>query len=95
MHLPESSPEAPLSTRAVDGVEENLIRVNADDVWALGYTGQGIVVGGQDTGYDWDHPALVNQYRGWDGATADHDYNWHDAIHEDDPHTSPGNRLRL
>ncbi len=84
-HLPESSNEAPLSTRAAEAVEANLIRVNADDVWALGYTGQGIVVGGQDTGYDWDHPALVNQYRGWDGATADHDYSWHDAIHEDNP----------
>ena len=91
VHLPESSPEAPLSTRAIDGIEANLIRVNADDVWALGYTGQGIVVGGQDTGYDWDHPALVNQYRGWDGETADHDYNWHDAIHEDDLNTPEGN----
>lgn len=72
-------------------VEWNVARVNADDVWALGYTGQGIVVAGQDTGYDWDHPALVNQYRGYDGVTVTHDYNWHDAIHENDPHTSSGN----
>ncbi|MFN2226710.1 MAG: S8 family serine peptidase, partial [Anaerolineae bacterium] len=86
--LPEPAPETRSSTRAVDGVEANLIRVNADDVWALGYTGQGIVVAGQDTGYDWDHPALKNQYRGWDGAAADHDYNWHDAIHVYDP-TNP------
>ncbi len=50
-------------------------------MWAAGYTGQGAVIGGQDTGYDWDHPALKNQYRGWNGASADHDYNWHDAIH--------------
>ena len=89
-HPPESTRESPLSTslpipRAIDGIEENLIRVNADDVWSLGFTGQGIVVGGQDTGYDWDHPALKSQYRGWDGATANHDYNWHDAIHEDNP----------
>jgi serine protease AprX len=62
-------------------IEPNLVRVNADDVWALGYTGQGIVVAGQDTGYDWDHPALLSKYRGWNGSTADHDYNWHDAIH--------------
>ena len=92
-HLPESTGEALLgslaqSTRAIDGVEQNLIRVNADDVWALGFTGQGIVVGGQDTGYDWDHPALKSQYRGWDGAVADHNYNWHDAIHEDNPGSS-------
>jgi subtilisin family serine protease len=66
---------------APTGVEWGVAQVNADDVWALGYTGQGVVVAGQDTGYDWDHPALIEQYRGWDGITATHDYNWHDAIH--------------
>jgi subtilisin family serine protease len=63
------------------GIEWNVVRVNADDVWTLGYTGQAIVVAGQDTGYDWDHPALIDQYRGYNGVTATHDYNWHDAIH--------------
>jgi len=62
-------------------VEWNLQKVNADKVWQAGYTGQGTVIAGQDTGYDWDHPALRNQYRGWNGTSADHDYNWHDAIH--------------
>jgi subtilisin family serine protease len=62
-------------------IEPNLVRVHADDVWALGYRGQGIVVAGQDTGYDWDHPVLMAQYRGWDGAAVEHDYNWHDAVH--------------
>lgn len=66
---------------AVASVEENLERINADDAWALGYTGEGIVVAGQDTGVAWQHPALVNQYRGWDGTAASHDYNWHDAVH--------------
>lgn len=61
--------------------EPGLTRVNADDVWALGYEGQGAVVAGQDTGVRWTHAALKNQYRGWNGATANHDYNWHDAIH--------------
>lgn len=63
------------------GIEPGVSKINADDVWALGYSGQGIVVAGQDTGYDWNHPALKNQYRGWDGVTASHDFNWHDAIH--------------
>lgn len=62
-------------------MEWNLQLVGADQVWALGATGQGVVIGGQDTGYDWDHPALIEQYRGWDGLSADHNYNWHDAIH--------------
>jgi serine protease AprX len=72
---PDYSVQAPLA------VEWNILKVNADDVWAAGVTGQGAVVGGQDTGYDWDHLALINQYRGWNGSSADHNYNWHDAIH--------------
>jgi uncharacterized repeat protein (TIGR01451 family) len=74
-------------------VEWNIARVHAPEVWAAGYTGQGVVIGGQDTGYDWEHPALKEKYRGWDSATqtASHDYNWHDAIHNDDPHTPAGN----
>ena len=47
----------------------------------MGYTGQGAVVGGADTGYLWDHNALKPHYRGWNGVTADHNYNWHDSIH--------------
>jgi serine protease AprX len=66
---------------AASTIEWGLQHINADDVWAQGYTGTNIVVAGQDTGYDWDHPALIRQYRGYNGVTATHDYNWHDAIH--------------
>ena len=62
-------------------VEWNITQVNAPQVWALGYSGQGVVVAGQDTGYRWDHAALKAKYRGWNGTTANHAYNWHDAIH--------------
>lgn len=65
---------------SVAGLTWGVDRVNADDVWALGFRGQGVVVAGQDTGYDFDHPALITKYRG-SGATLQHDYNWHDAIH--------------
>ncbi len=53
---------------------------NAPAVWALGYRGQGIVVASQDTGVDWTHPALRDQYRGWDSTnqTVTHPYNWYD-----------------
>lgn len=70
-------------------IEWNISKIKAPEVWALGFTGQNVVVGGQDTGYEWDHAALKNQYRGWNGSVVDHDYNWHDAIHEDNP-MSPG-----
>ena len=81
----------PVDARGRDLVEWNIEIVNADDVWAEGFSGQGVVIGGQDTGYDWTHPAIQAQYRGWDGQTADHDYNWHDAIHEDFPQNGTGN----
>ena len=44
--------------------------------------GQGITVAGADTGQRWTHNALKSHYRGWDGQNADHDYNWHDSIHD-------------
>ncbi|CAG0926349.1 Bacillopeptidase F [Thermoflexales bacterium] len=65
----------------VDGIEPGIQYVHAPEVWDLGFTGQDIVVGGQDTGYLWDHAALQLHYRGWDGLTVTHDYNWHDSIH--------------
>jgi subtilisin family serine protease len=54
--------------------------VRAPEAWALGYRGQGVVVGAQDTGYQWDHPAVRARYRGWDGASAQHGYHWYDAV---------------
>jgi len=63
-------------------VEPNIAKIGAPDLWALGYTGQGIVVGMADTGVAWDHPALKAHYRGFDGVNVSHDYNWHDAIHD-------------
>jgi uncharacterized repeat protein (TIGR01451 family) len=75
--LPQSEMLAP---QAVESIEWNISLVNADDVWAAGFTGQGVVVAGQDTGYLWNHPALKTHYRGWDGSTPNHDYNWHDAV---------------
>jgi serine protease AprX len=70
-----SGPNAPQTTEW--GVQD----VNAPAVWAMGYTGTGIVIGEQDTGVRWTHAALKPKYRGWNGSTADHNFNWHDAIH--------------
>ena len=72
-------------------------RVEAPWAWAEGITGQGVVVAGQDTGYDWTHEVLKRAYRGYDPDTeaASHDYNWHDAIHEIDPHNRGTNPCGL
>ena len=66
-------------------IEWGVDRVQAPWAWSQGYTGQGIVVAGQDTGYAWNHPALINAYRGYNPTTgtAVHNYNWHDSIHND------------
>jgi serine protease AprX len=77
--LPEPAPVTAMP-QAAGALLWNLLQINADDAWATGYTGQGVVIGGQDTGYQWDHPALKDQYRGWNGTTASHDYNWHDTV---------------
>jgi serine protease AprX len=69
------------SPQATLGIAWGISQTRAPDVWAMGYTGQGVVVAGQDTGYAWSHPALLMKYRGWNGSTANHDYNWHDSIH--------------
>ena len=67
------------------GIEWNVQQVKAPDVWNLGFRGEGLVVAGADTGVQWDHPALKNHYRGWNGQQVDHDYNWHDATSQHSP----------
>ncbi len=77
---PDWAPDA-LEGAAIQAVEPGISYVRAPQIWSLGYTGQGVVVGGADTGYRWTHNALKTAYRGWNGTTASHDYNWHDSIH--------------
>lgn len=55
--------------------------IHSPYAWGLGFRGQNVVIGGQDTGYDWQHEALKSNYRGWDGVASNHNYSWHDAIH--------------
>ncbi len=87
VHLQEplQPPDAPLLAESANSspetIEWNIAKVNAPKVWASGYTGQGVVIAGADTGYWWEHPALKNHYRGWDGTAVNNNYSWHDAIH--------------
>ena len=75
---PATAAKRPNSSETVEG---GVAFIRAPEVWAAGFTGQNMVIGGADTGYRWDHNALKNKYRGWNGTVADHDYNWHDSIH--------------
>ncbi len=79
--LTEEELREAVSKFAPEAIEPGVNYIRAPEVWAMGFTGQGIVIGGADTGIRWDHNALKNRYRGWNGVTADHNYNWHDSIH--------------
>ena len=79
---PFIDPEAAGPT-SPDTVESNIIFVKAPEVWAMGITGQGTVVAGNDTGLDETHPAIAPHYRGCVDppacTTFDNNYNWWDA----------------
>src|SRR3989440_5702973 len=78
---PASAVETSTKPKTPATIEPGIAYTHAPDVWALGFRGQGITVAGADTGQRWTHNALKPHYRGWDGMTADHNYNWHDSIH--------------
>jgi serine protease AprX len=73
-------PEPIKVTKGERTVEWGVHKIKADSVWMLGYNGTGVVVAGEDTGYDWNVPALKGKYRGWNGTYPVHSYNWFDAI---------------
>jgi subtilisin family serine protease len=75
------APAVEAQPNETDTVEQGIAYSKAPQVWALGYTGQGIVIADGDTGFLWTHNAIKPHYRGWNGTTADHDYNWHDSVH--------------
>src|SRR6266853_3977904 len=79
---PESVDEAAPDLLRPATIEPGINYTHAPEVWALGFTGQNSVVASADTGVRWTHDALKPHYRGWDGQNADHDYNWHDSIHD-------------
>ncbi len=46
------------------GPEQGLTAIGAPDVWAMGYTGQNVVVSNMDTGVHGSHEALASRWRG-------------------------------
>ncbi|HTU99610.1 MAG TPA: S8 family serine peptidase, partial [Luteitalea sp.] len=76
--IPPLQKRAP-DSKSVQALEWGLENIRAPEAWAaFGAQGDGIVVANIDTGVQYDHPALVNQYRGNQGGSFDHNYNWFD-----------------
>jgi hypothetical protein len=59
-NLPQ--PLAALEADQPQAIEPGISYTHAPQVWALGFTGQGIVVAGADTGIRWTHNALKPHY---------------------------------
>lgn len=85
--------EEPIYTTGVtslsgSGIPWNLNTVKAPQVWNdFQMKGSGVVIGIIDTGADWQHPALMTQWRGYNPANPASpcgEYNWYDVIN----HTS-------
>ena len=62
----------------VNGMTENITKVNADDIWSMGYTGDGVVVAVIDSGVNYNHVDVANNL--WDGGAEfpNHGYNTYD-----------------
>ncbi len=75
--IPSDSTMALTPGKILSGPTDNLIKIKADSAWQKGYTGNGRIICSFDTGVQGDHPALENNWKGWDGnPTA----AWYDPI---------------
>ncbi len=77
---PVADKTKPKTMADTQSIEWNIERVGAPEVWGMGIDGAGTVVANIDTGVQWDHPALMEQYRGYSSEGVDHEFNWFDAV---------------
>ena len=77
--IPETEAARPSST--LRETTPNIFQVNADKVWELGYTGEGVVVAVVDSGVNYDHLDLADHL--WDGGEA-FPHHGYDIVNDDD-----------
>ncbi len=75
-------------------VETGVVAVRAPEAWAMGYTGEGVLVANMDSGVDGNHPALASRWAGVaDSRYAGHpEWAWYDpyAGQNDFPYDNNG-----
>ncbi len=78
LEQPQPVDSAPAS-QAPEAVEWGVTKIGAPLVWSTySVTGAGAVAANVDTGVQYNHPALINQYRGnLGGGNFNHNYNWY------------------
>lgn len=66
----------------LDNIADNILAINADDVWNNGYTGKGVLVSVLDTGVNTEHVDLKDHL--WDGGEEypNHGYNTLNNSHD-------------
>jgi bacillopeptidase F len=69
---------------ALGAIEPGVLAVRADEVWAMGFDGTGVLVSHMDTGVDGNHPALASRWAGLGIEYAGHpDWAWYDPHNGD------------
>ncbi len=63
-------------------------KIDAPEVWAMGYEGQGVIVSVVDTGVNYNHIDLHNQM--WHDTAAGYHYGWDFADNDGDPMDQSG-----
>jgi len=75
--------EKPTSANETREITPNILKVNADKVWELGYTGKDIVVSIIDAGVNYNHLDLADHL--WDGGEAFPHHGYDVRNDDDDP----------
>ena len=86
----EAVPEkdAPEPIKGNRDITPNVTQVRADQVWDLGYTGQGIVLAIIDSGVNYNHLDL--KYHLWDGGPEFPNHGWDFGSNDNDPMDGTG-----
>ena len=75
--------EEPQPASATREITQNVLQVGANQVWELGYTGEGVVVAVIDTGVNYNHVDVADHL--WDGGTEFPHHGYDVKNHDNDP----------